>query len=200
VPSAVGLAVLGEPLISAIYQGGKFSPFDTQQTALALTCYAIGLAGYSAVKILAPAFYALDDARTPTLISIVSIGINYFAASMMVHELGQAGLAISTSIVAIFSSLALLWAIRRRIGGIHGRQLLSTVIKVAAAAILMGAACLESSHLMREWLGIARWARVADLAVSISLGLAVFYGAARAMGVRELEMAETALWRTGVLE
>ena len=66
-PSApIGLAVLGEPLIAAIYQGGKFALSDARQTAFALACYAVGLAGYAAVKVLAPAFYALNNARIPS--------------------------------------------------------------------------------------------------------------------------------------
>ena len=57
-------------MIGAIYQGGKFSANDTEQTAIALSCYAVGLAGYSALKVLNPAFYALHDARTPMLVSL----------------------------------------------------------------------------------------------------------------------------------
>ena len=76
VPSSVGLAVLGRTMIAAIYEGGKFEPYDTQQTALALTYYAVGLAGYSAIKVLVPAFYAIGDSRTPMIISLVSIGVN----------------------------------------------------------------------------------------------------------------------------
>ena len=72
-PSSVGLAVLGKSIIGAIYQGGRFQLYDTQQTALALSCYAIGLAGYAALKVLNPAFYALGDARTPMLVSLGSI-------------------------------------------------------------------------------------------------------------------------------
>ena len=194
-PSSIGLAVLGEPLIAAIYEGGRFELADTRQTALALACYAVGLAGYAAVKVLAPAFYALDDARTPMIVSVVSIAINYFAASTMAPIAGHAGLALSTSMVALFSFIALLWAMRVRIGGIHGGELLASALKVIAASALMGAVCFGSSHLVREWLGVARWARLADLAVSISLGVAVFYFAARALRVAELEMAGAALGR-----
>jgi putative peptidoglycan lipid II flippase len=195
VPSSVGLAVLGEPMIAAIYQGGAFHVSDARQTALALSCYSLGLAGYAAVKVLAPAFYALGDARTPMIVSLISIAVNYFAASTMVKlaGLGHAGLALSTSIVAIFSFLTLLWTMRARIEGIHGRELLGTITKVAAAALLMGAVCFGSSHLVREWLGLSRWARLADLAISIPLGLAVFYSVARALRVAELEMASAAV-------
>jgi putative peptidoglycan lipid II flippase len=71
IPSSVGLAVLGPSMIGAVYQWGRFRAADTHQTALALACYAVGLAGYAAIKILAPAFYALNDARTPMLVSLV---------------------------------------------------------------------------------------------------------------------------------
>ena len=155
----------------------------------------MGLTGYAAVKTLAPAFYALGDARTPMIVSLVSIGINYLAASTMVEALGQSGLALSTSFVAIFSFVALLWAMRGRIGGIHGRDLLISALKVILASALMGAVCWGSSHFWREWLGVARWARLADLTVSVSLGLAVFYTFARALGVEELETAASSLMR-----
>ena len=70
IPSSVGLAVLGESMIGVIYQWGRFSAADTHQTALALACYSAGLAGYAATKVLAPAFYALHDARTPMWVSV----------------------------------------------------------------------------------------------------------------------------------
>src|SRR6185503_10097599 len=76
IPSSVGLAVLGESMIGAIYQWGRFEAVDTHQTALALAGYSVGLVGYAATKLLAPAFYSLSDARTPMLVSIVSILVN----------------------------------------------------------------------------------------------------------------------------
>src|SRR5579859_6235809 len=87
-PSSVGLIVLGRTMIGAIYQGGKFSALDTEQTAVALSCYAIGLAGYSALKVLNPAFYALHDARTPMIVSVLSIAVNYFTASLLFAHTG----------------------------------------------------------------------------------------------------------------
>ena len=70
IPSAVGLvAMLGESIVGAVYQIGAFNAFAAQQTGRALACYAIGLAGYSAAKVLNPAFYALHDSRTPMIVS-----------------------------------------------------------------------------------------------------------------------------------
>jgi putative peptidoglycan lipid II flippase len=190
-PSSVGLAVLGKSIIGAIYQGGKFQQYDTQQTALALSCYAVGLAGYAALKVLNPAFYALGDARTPMLVSLASIAINFAAAETMIRlaGLGHAGLAMSTSIVALFGFVVLFDVLRRRIGGVYGRELRAGIAKVLVASLAMAAVTALSSHGMERWLGISQLARLADLAVSIPLALAVFYGTCRALGVSELDMA-----------
>jgi putative peptidoglycan lipid II flippase len=194
-PSAVGLIVLGRTMIGAIYQGGKFSPYDTEQTALALSCYALGLAGYSALKVLNPAFYALHDARTPMVVSILSIVVNYIIAALLFGHtgLGHAGLALSTAAVATFGGVALFVILRRRIGGIYGRNLIESVWKIALASAVMGTAVLVSSYGVALWLGSDRLGRLVDLAISIPLGLVVFYFVCRALRVSELELAARAL-------
>jgi len=196
-PSSVGLIVLGRTMIGAIYQGGKFSAFDTEQTALALSCYAMGLAGYSALKVLNPAFYALHDARTPMIVSLLSIAVNYFTASLLFRHsgLGHAGLALSTAAVATFGGVALFVMLRNRIGGIYGRNLIESVWKIIAASAVMGAVVLLSSHGIEGWLGAGRLGRLIDLAISIPLGLLVFYAACRVLRVSELELATRALFR-----
>jgi putative peptidoglycan lipid II flippase len=191
VPSSVGLIVLGKSIIGAIYQGGKFHLYDTQQTALALSCYAVGLAGYAALKVLTPAFYALGDARMPMIVSLCSIGINYAAAYTMIRvaKIGHAGLAMSTSAVALFGFVVLFALLRARIGGVYGRELARGIAKVLLASVVMGVAVAASSRGMEAWLGVSQPARLADLAVSLPVGLAVFYGMCRALGVEELDMA-----------
>ncbi|MEO8027458.1 MAG: murein biosynthesis integral membrane protein MurJ [Bryobacteraceae bacterium] len=191
IPSSVGLWILGKSIIGGIYQGGRFQVYDTDRTAVALSCYAIGLFGYAAVKVLNPAFYALGDARTPMVMSLFSIGINLAVVWTLIHAVGMgvAGLALSTSAVALFNFLTLFLILRKRIGGIHGRELFRNFMKVAGASGVMGAAIWGSNTLMTSWLGDAQLARLADLAVSIPIGLAVFYGACRALGVVELDMA-----------
>ena len=190
-PSSVGLAVLGKSIIGAIYQGGRFQLYDTQQTAIALSCYSIGLAGYAALKVLNPAFYALGDARTPMMVSLASIAINFGTAAAMIRlaGLGHAGLAMSTSVVALFGFFVLFEILRRRIGGVYGRELRSGIVKVLGASAVMAAATWFSTRAMEHWLGVTQLARLADLAVSIPLGLLVFYASCRALGVGELDVA-----------
>lgn len=190
VPSSVGLIVLGQSIIGAIYQGGRFQIYDTQQTAAALSFYAVGLAGYAATKVLNPAFYALGDARTPMWISLCSIGINLAAALALTRywNWGHEGLALSTSLVALFASVSQFLMLRDRIAGIYGRQLFSDFVRVTAAAAVMGAVVWVSTTLMQQSFGVTKLARLADLAVSIPLGLAVFWAACRVLKIQDFDL------------
>jgi putative peptidoglycan lipid II flippase len=190
-PSSIGLVVLGRSIIGAIYQGGKFQVYDTHQTATALSCYAIGLVGYAGLKVLTPAFYALDDARTPMIVGVLSILINYATAVVLIRGagFGHASLALSTSAVAIFGFVVLFVILRAKLGGVHGRDLAAGFAKVAVASAAMGGAVFFVSRQMERWLGVSQMARRADLMVSIPLGVAVVYLVCRAMGVTDLDMA-----------
>jgi putative peptidoglycan lipid II flippase len=129
------------------------------------------------------------------LVSLASILINVTAASSMVKVagLGHAGLALTTSLVALFSSIALFEVLRRRIGGIQGRRLSASFVKIAAASATMGAVCALSSRSIGHWIGLSRMARVIDLAVSVPLGLIVFYAMAKWFRLPEMESARRAL-------
>ncbi|MGA2183320.1 MAG: murein biosynthesis integral membrane protein MurJ [Bryobacteraceae bacterium] len=192
-PSSIGLALLGKSMIGAIYEGGRFSQYDTGQTAMALSCYAVGLTGYSALKVIGPAFYALNDARTPMLVSLASILVNYFAASWMSVWFGFAGLALSTSVVALFGALALFAILRSRIHGVYGRDLASSILKIVAASAVMGAVVWGSNALITGQLGAGRLAHLTDLLISVPLGVTVFYMACRLLRVSELELVARAM-------
>ncbi|MDQ1474067.1 MAG: putative peptidoglycan lipid flippase [Bryobacterales bacterium] len=188
VPSSVGLAVLGESMIAIVYQHGHFTAYDTHQTALALSSYAVGIASYSTLKLLGPAFYALGDARTPMLVTLASVLVNAAGAYTMVNvlHLGHAGLALSLSLVSIFNVLTLMALIGPRIGGIRGSEIALSFGKIALAAALMGLVCVlvvRSSP-----------SRALHVLLGIPAGVAAFYAAASALHVPELaETRETIL-------
>jgi putative peptidoglycan lipid II flippase len=188
IPSSVGLAVLGPSIVGAIYQYHRFTSFDTQQTALALSCYAAGLAGYASLKVLIPAFYAIDDARTPMLVSICSVLVNYVTASYMVQTpLRHAGLALATSAVSIASFLLLAIALRRRIGSINGGAVFATFWRTSVASLVMGCLCLASSGAIHQWLGMTHKAAFIDLAISIPLGASVYFMLCKVLAVPGIE-------------
>jgi putative peptidoglycan lipid II flippase len=180
IPSSVGLAILGESMIGLVYQHGRFTASDTHQTALALTCYAIGLAAFASLKLIAPAFYALGDSRTPMLVSVASIAVNAVTAFITVRFLhfGHAGLALSLSTVSIFNAIALLILIRPRIGGIQGADLLRSCGKIVLASALMGLVCA----------GVVRVSpsRAVNVLVGVPVSAALYFGLLHAFRVPEL--------------
>ncbi len=195
VPSSVGLVILGDAMIAATYQGGKFEVYDTHQTALALIYYALGLAGYSAIKVLAPAFYAVGDSRTPMVVSLLSIGTNLVAVILLLRYtgLGHAGLALSTSIVAISGSVVLFGILRNRIGGVYGRSLFASTIRILFAAAVMGLVVSYLSGFLRAILGASRGENLLELAICVPAGAGVFYLLCRLTKVPELEIASSAI-------
>jgi putative peptidoglycan lipid II flippase len=197
IPASVGLAILGESMIGIVYQHGRFLAFDTHQTALALSCYAVGLAGYSVLKLVAPAFYALGDSRTPMIVSIVSVLVNGIAAFFMVRiaGFGHAGLALATSVVSTFSALVLLILLRSKVGSLQGGEILIGLGKISVAAALMGVVChavVVASHTLLHTPSLAR---ITDVAIGVPAGLASFYAIAAALRVPELAAARRNLYR-----
>jgi putative peptidoglycan lipid II flippase len=149
------------------------------------------LVGYAAAKVLNPAFYALKDSRTPMIVSLSSIAINFAVAVTLIYVFGfgHASLALSTSAVAIFSAVTLFVVMRSRIGGIYGRNLWRTFSRVTVASAAMGIAVYGSSQSVRWSMGTSKLAYVVDLAVSIPVGLMVLYWGCRLLQVSELDTA-----------
>jgi putative peptidoglycan lipid II flippase len=180
VPAACGLAVLAGPIISVIYQHGRFDAAATQQTAWCLRALAVGLAGYAAIKVIAPTFYALGEARTPALVSLGSIVVNAalcYAFSVRL-ALGAPGLALSTSVVALTNFVVLLALMRRRLGRLEVAALLRSLARVAAASAVMSAAAY-GTHLV---LAANRYVEVAG---SIAVAVIVFGAACKLLRVQE---------------
>jgi putative peptidoglycan lipid II flippase len=198
IPSAIGLIALSRPIISLIYEHGRFTEYDTTQAALALDFYALGLTAYSAIRVLAPAFYALDETRIPMAASVLSIATNFIVASLAINRfgLGHRGLAMSVSAVAIVNFVLLLFFMRRKLGGIEGRSLWQAFLKVSLAAALMGLLC----RLASEWVvGVTGaetlGARALIVGASIAVGVVAFTLTARLLGIRELDQMSGALAR-----
>lgn len=144
-PAAVGLAVLAEPLVSVLFEHGQFTANDTIQTARALAAYSVGLAAYSAVKVLVPSFYAFGDTRIPVISSLASVGLTLILNVMSVKWLGFWGLALGTSIAAFLNLTYLLWAaariVRQRGGVFSIRSVFWRFAVHLGVASGMGVAC-----------------------------------------------------------
>ena len=181
VPAACGMSVLATPIISAIYQHGKFDAFATAQTAACVRAFAVGLVGYAAIKIIAPSFYALGDSRTPMYVTIASVVVNagtdYLFA--ITFGMGPAGLALSTSTVALCNFFLLLALMRRKIGRIEVSALLRSFVKVAVASAVMSAAAYGMHRL-------CEFNRYVDMFASMAVAVIVFGAVCKLLRVTEL--------------
>jgi len=184
-PAAAGLALFAGPVIGLIYEHGRFTVADTTAAGQALAAYTAGLAGYAGIKVLAPAFYALDDARTPMLVSLVSIAVNYALNWTFVRRLGfgHVGLALSTSAVALGNFGLLYVVLRRRIGALGGR-LLAALTRIAAATAVMAAAAGGLDVFVAAHLPPAgALAYAVRLAFAMPVAAGCFWATGRALGV-----------------
>jgi putative peptidoglycan lipid II flippase len=197
VPSSIGLAILGRPIIGAIFQGGRFDVYDTRQTAVALSCFAIGLLGYSATKILNPAFYALSDAHTPMYASLFSIVLNFGVAYSLLTwtRMGHAALALSTSVVAIGEALFLFERLRHKLGGVEGRYVIHRLSRICAASVLMGIPVAAVNLILESHLPASRAGYLFELAVCMPLGLLLFAASSWLLGIEELSYVTSSLLR-----
>lgn len=195
-PAAVGLVVLREPIIGLIYERGEFTAHDTQQTATALAYYCIGLAAYAAVKVLTPAYYALEDVRIPVAVAAFSVALNYALNWYLIHELAwdHSGLALSTSMVAVLNFLLLFWFMRKKTNGLKGRRLARSLAKIFAAAAGMGAACFFASQWLESALGREFWGRAGTVLGAVLVGIVALYGLCVVLRVSELQAAQRAVW------
>ena len=190
IPSTGGLIMLARPIISLIYERGKFTAASTTHTAEALQFYALGLAAYSGIKVLAPAFYALDKRHTPMVVSFVSIVTNLLLNYVFTFQmgLGHRGLALSTGCVAMINFIALYLLMRRETKLLETTQMIATLAKlVVASAVLAGVCWAGNRWLLGGWTHMPLFMRIGSLGSVIAVGGAAFFGAALALRVGELE-------------
>ncbi len=185
-PAALGLAMLADGLIGALFQGGRFTPNDVAQSAAALRGYAGGLLGIIGIKILAPGFYARQDIRTPVRIGLLVLVATQAMNLLLVPWLAHAGLAWSISLGALGNSAMLLW-------GLHQRGIYSPGPQWRGFSwrLLLALAGLAGALLAAKWAwpyervaGAAWPMRGAWLAAAIGSAAAVYAGMLWLLGFR----------------
>src|SRR5438445_3268079 len=190
IPSAIGLAMLASPIISVIYQHGRFTAEMTRQTAGALQFYAIGLVAYSALKVLTPAFYAVGKRNTPMLVSFLAIAANLFLNWLFTFRLGwgHRGLAFSTSLVATMNFLLLYALMRRHTRRLETRQMLTALGKISVAGALLALICWAANYWWLDaWSDMRFFQKLTILLVTIACAGGAFFGTAFLLRVSEVQ-------------
>lgn len=187
-PSALGLFLLAEPIISLIYERGRFTADETVATALALRWYAVGLVFYACIKVIQPAFTAIDRRFLPMFVSLASIALNAALnyVFVFVFQLGHEYLALSTAAIACTNCLALYILLARISGGLETRKLLGAIARLAPALLALAAAAWAGQRwLLADWAAFGLVQRAAWLLGIIGTAGAAYFGLAIAFRVGE---------------
>lgn len=187
IPTAIGMFLLREPIITLLFQRGHFTPADAAICAHVFAPAAWGLVLVAVLRNLTPAFYAVQDTKTPVRIAFISLllnlGLAWFLAFFL--KLNAFGLTLANTLSAVGSVLiSVLW-LQGKIGALHIEEMKPTVLRVVLASGVMGAVVYG----LHWWMPILQWktffARALHLGVLIGIAGIVFAGLTWAMGVSE---------------
>ncbi len=196
VPAALGLLLLAEPITATVYNYGQFTAADTRMAAVSLGAMSLGVPAFMLSKVLAPAFYARQDMKTPMRAAVLTVATNVVLTVAITTPLwlgkvpgAHGGIALATALAGIAHAWLLWRALRRT--GLHrpesgwGRFLLRLLLACAA----MTAAVLALRGWIGDWTAIDGWQyRVGWLLATIAAGAGTFAAALLAGGLRPLEL------------
>ena len=186
VPASAGLMVLGVPIIRLIYQHGRFGPNDTLPTATALFLYSFGLVGYTGVKVLAPAFYALGRSRVPLVGSALAVATNLTIVCLGYSRFGYRAIAVGTATGSLLNAAFLVGSFERLVGGLRGQGLARPLARMLASAAAMGALAWAAADGLELWLGVrSLTARLVTCLVPVAVGVLAYGALTRALQVGE---------------
>jgi putative peptidoglycan lipid II flippase len=193
VPASAGLVAVGVPVVRLLFEHGRFTPADTHATAAALSVYSLGLIGYTGVKVLAPAFYALGRPRVPLVASASAVATNIAVVLALSPYFSYGAIALGTALGSLVNVTILLAAFEHRVGGLFGRGLFRGIARMLPAAAAMAVVAWVAAQVLERWLGTRGLpAHLATGLVPVALGVAAYGVLTRAMRVEEAD----ALWGT----
>jgi putative peptidoglycan lipid II flippase len=141
VPASIAFMVLAQPIISGLFQGGKFDAYAAQVTVRVLFFYSLGLFAYGGKKILQSCFFALKDTVTPTKIASLSLILNIVLNTILMFPLKLAGLALATSISGIITFFILFIILKNKLGDFKIKEIIISFLRILVAALCMGVVC-----------------------------------------------------------
>jgi len=167
----LGLILLRTPIVHLFFEHGTFTAADTQGTALAVLCYAVGLWAFAGVRIIVAAFYSMQDTRTPAFTAMGAVLANLVFSLLLMDPLHHAGLALATALAGMLNVTILVAVLNRRLGGIEWTAIGRSAGRVLVASIPVAVACVWVAGLT-VWTHQAEWAAKAVM-LTVGMGLSI---------------------------
>lgn len=188
VPAMVGLVLLAGPILATLFLHGSTTPNDIHMMSLSLVAYAVGLAGFVLVKVLAPGFFARQDMKTPVKVAVVAMVVNILLSLVLVSPMAHTGLALATSLAAWVNASLLLHLLIQQ--GVFRPQpgWPRFFAKVGVAAAAMSAALLWGVDNTDVWMARDPLWRALLLTGWIAAGAAVYFVVILGCGIRPRQL------------
>ncbi|SJZ88096.1 murein biosynthesis integral membrane protein MurJ [Garciella nitratireducens] len=138
IPATFGAMIFAQPIVKLLFGRGAFNKEALSMTSIALFFYSIGMIGFGFREILSRAFYSMQDTKTPMMNAALSMVLNIILNLILSKILGIGGLALSTSISAIFSTILLFINLRKKVGPLGIKRFSITFIKIFISSLFMG--------------------------------------------------------------
>jgi len=184
VPASVGLVVLKTPIVRVLFEGGRFGPADTLATAAVLASLSLGMFFFAAVRVIVPAFYALKNTTLSVVAALADAATFVTLCFLWTRSLGLPGIGLAASAAAAVNVTVLVAALRYREGRLRGRQVVASLLRIAAAAAVMGGLLWAVLRVVPEQ-RIAGWFGAGILTVVILAAATVYTVTAHVLGAPE---------------
>src|SRR5262245_54575545 len=174
-------------MIRLLYQRGAFTPTQTPVVAACLAAFSAGLVFNGAMLMLNRAFFSLRSNWIPTAIALGNLVLNALL-DWALYRVGPWGIPLATAICNVAGTVALLVALRRRIGRLGGSALASTALRVVVASAFVAAVSWVVWRPLDDALGRSFVAQLVSLGLALAAAVAAYLGACRLLQVRELDV------------
>ncbi|AWB68544.1 murein biosynthesis integral membrane protein MurJ [Saccharobesus litoralis] len=183
-PSAVGLALLAEPMLMVLFMRGEFDALAVSQSGKSLVAYAFGLLFFMMIKVLATGFFSRQDTKTPVKIGIRAMIANMVFNLILIFPLAHVGLALATTLSAVFNAVYLYITLRQQ--GVYqfSRMVKLHILRVVIAVIVMAAVIVYLLPNQQIWLGWDTGQRVWQLMLLIVMGAGIYFVSLFVLGFR----------------
>ena len=188
IPATFGLLVLAAPVVSLLFERGRFGPADTERVAGIVILYAAGLWCFCANQIQVRAFYAKKETRTPARVSAAMVVLNLGLTLALVGPLRERGIALANSITGLASFVVLGLLLRRRFPEIDFAPVRATVVKSLLASVVMAAAAWGAWRLTLPLEGATIGPKLVRALVPVVTGIAAYLAAARLLRMDEARL------------
>lgn len=188
IPITIGSMFFSSQIIIMLFGRGKFDDNAVQMTSSALFFYSSGMLGFGLREVLARAFYAIKDTRTPTINATLGLILNIVLNVLLSSYMGIGGLALATSISALFTTFLLFISLRKKIGEYDLKSIIISFIKIVITSLFMGIIAYYGYQLIS-----IKYDMIISLFCAINLGMIVYFIIILFMKIEEVEFLKNSL-------